>query len=422
MLKLPANTDLQMTWYNTSHALWMAGFSIQQLLATWILVGILDQSPETVGLAQLLIGVPALIFMLWGGVIGDRVDGRGLLIQSHLLSIIPPLVLALAVYLDQLGVWILILTALVANLLNSASNPARNTILNLVAGGRLQWAISLSTGIGAIATMIGTRVAGSIDQIGLVQVLLLQSACFGVGAIFLIGLRASGPSTDAPSPNPNASSTALPQPSTYSIIRAGLVYTWRFKLARDLVGLNFFSSFFNAGAWMVAIPFIISRIYAGDALLLANITVVFYFGSLIANFGLLKFMPLSRPGQVYLILQLSRVLVLYLIWYEPSMTWLWIAAAFWGFNMGVTNTMSRVMIQEIAEPAFRARLMSVFTLGLMSATPMGSLVLGIVIGQFGELNALIPGMLASIMIFYYGYKRSDIWQYRSPVLAAPDPA
>jgi len=122
---------------------------------------------------------------------------------------------------------------------------------------------------------------------------------------------------------------------------------------------------------MVAIPFIISRIYAGDALLLANITVVFYFGSLIANFGLLKFMPLSRPGQVYLILQLSRVLVLYLIWYEPSMTWLWIAAAFWGFNMGVTNTMSRVMIQEIAEPAFRARLMSVFTLGLMSASPYG---------------------------------------------------
>ena len=40
MLKLPANNELQMTWYNTSHALWMAGFSIQQLLVTWILVGI----------------------------------------------------------------------------------------------------------------------------------------------------------------------------------------------------------------------------------------------------------------------------------------------------------------------------------------------------------------------------------------------
>jgi hypothetical protein len=317
-----------------------------------------------------------------------------------------------------LGVWILIFTALVANLLNSASNPARNTILNLVAGARLQWAISLSTGIGAIATMMGTRVAGSIDHLGLVEVLLLQSACFGLGALFLIGLHASAPEAQPLPPSPDVNSRTAAQPSMASIIREGLVYTWRFKLARDLVGLNFFSSFFNAGAWMVAIPFIISRIYAGDALLLANITVVFYFGSLLANFGLLKFMPLARPGRVYLIMQLSRVLVLYLIWYEPSMTWLWAAAAFWGFNMGVTTTMSRVMIQEMAEPAFRARLMSVFTLGLMSATPMGSLVLGVVIGQFGELNALIPGMVASIMIFYYGYIRSDIWQYRSPVAAA----
>ena len=48
--------------------------------------------------------------------------------------------------------------------------------------------------------------------------------------------------------------------------------------------MNFVSSFFNAGGWFVAIPFIVSRIYEGDALLLANITVVFYFGSLVANF------------------------------------------------------------------------------------------------------------------------------------------
>ena len=34
---------------------------------------------------------------------GDRVDGRRILIQSHLLSVIPPLVLALGVYVDLLG-------------------------------------------------------------------------------------------------------------------------------------------------------------------------------------------------------------------------------------------------------------------------------------------------------------------------------
>ena len=415
MLDPAGRPDRQLTWYNASNALWMAGFSMQQLLVTWILVGVLERSPETVGLAQLIIGLPALLFMLWGGVIGDRMDGRKLLIQSHLLSMLPPLILALAIFFDYLGFWAGILTALAANLLNSASNPARNTILNIVAGSRLQYAISLSTGIGSVATIMGTRVAGSIDSVGLIEVLLIQVACFGIGAIFLIGLRPHAPSPQtSQAPSTQAASTEAAPTSMTEIIREGLVYTWNFKLARDIVGLNFLSSFFNAGAWMVAIPFIISRIYAGDALLLANITVVFYFGSLIANFGLLKFMPLLRPGRLYLIMQVSRVLVLYLIWIEPSIEWFYLASAYWGFNMGVTTTMSRLMIQEIAEPAFRSRLMSVFTLGLMSATPMGSVVLGFVIGLFGELNAMIPGMIASLIIFYLGYRFSDIWRYESP--------
>ena len=50
-----------------------------------------------------------IVFML--GVMGDRVDSRRILIQSHLLSVIPPLVLALGVYVDLLGFWLLIITA-----------------------------------------------------------------------------------------------------------------------------------------------------------------------------------------------------------------------------------------------------------------------------------------------------------------------
>ena len=182
--------------------------------------------------------------------------------------------------------------------------------------------------------------------------------------------------------------------------------------------MNFVSSFFNAGGWFVAIPFIVSRIYEGDALLLANITVVFYFGSLVANFGLVRFMPIKFSGRLYLIMQLTRLGVLGLIWIEPPIFWFWIAAAYWGFNMGVTTTMSRVIIQEIAEPQYRSRLMSVFTLALMSSVPIGSMVLGFVIGQFGELNALIPGMVVSVLIFAFGFYRSSLsqepWQYESP--------
>jgi len=50
----------------------------------------------------------------------------------------------------------------------------------------------------------------------------------------------------------------------------------------------------------------------------------------------------------------------------------------------------------------------------MSAAPVGSLVLGFVIGQFGSLNALIPGMISSVIIFWIGYHYTAIWQYKSP--------
>lgn len=400
----------QLTWYNLSNALWMGSFSIQQLLVTWILVGILHEPPEVVGIAQLIIGIPGLAFMLWGGVMGDRVDGRRLLIQSHLLSIVPPLVLAAGVFVDALGFWILILTALAANLLNSVSNPARNTILNQIAGQKLQIAISVSTGIGSIATMAGTRLAGEIDRFGLINILLVQSVLFAIGALCLLGLRAA--SQPVPSQTPSGSESA--QSSMIQTIQDGLIYAWRFKLARDIIGMNFVSSFFNAGAWFVAVPFIVNRIYAGDALLLANISVVFYFGSLLANFGLVKFMPIRFSGRLYLIMQLTRLLVLSLIWIEPPIFWFWIAAAYWGFNMGVTTTMSRVIVQEVAEPQYRSRLMSVFTLALMSSTPIGSLVLGFVISAFGELNALIPGMVVSILIFGFGLRYSPLWHYKSP--------
>ncbi|MCZ6504319.1 MAG: MFS transporter [Gammaproteobacteria bacterium] len=394
-------TSYQLTWYNSGNALWMGSFSIQQLLVIWILVGVLHETPERVGFAQMLISIPGLIFMLWGGVIGDRRDGRQLLIQAHYLSAIPPLVLAIASIYGLIGFWLLVATALSAGLLNSASNPARNTILNIVAGKKLQFAISFSTGIGSIASIAGTKVAGELDTLGLENVLYLQAAMFILGAFFVARL--------APVPPQNQ----VARKPAIDTIRDGLTHVWNFKLARDLIGLNCLSGFFNAGAWLVAVPFIITRVYAGDAVLLANLTAVFYFGSLVANFGLLRFMPLVKPGRLYLIMQLSRIPVLAILWLEPDLWLVWAAIAYWGFNMGITTTTSRLMVQEFASPEYRARIMSIYILGMMSAVPVGSLVLGFIIGIWGPLDALIPGMVASALVFFLGW-RTDIWEYRSP--------
>ena len=50
--------------------------AMQQLLVSWILIGILLLPADQVGFIQALIGVPGILVMLIGGASADRVDAR----------------------------------------------------------------------------------------------------------------------------------------------------------------------------------------------------------------------------------------------------------------------------------------------------------------------------------------------------------
>ena len=47
---------------------------------------------------------------------------------------------------------------------------------------------------------------------------------------------------------------------------------------------------------MTALPFIVKRVYDGDALGLATIMIVFYAGATISNIIQFRVMPLEKPG------------------------------------------------------------------------------------------------------------------------------
>jgi len=81
--------------------------------------------------------------------------------------------------------------------------------------------------------------------------------------------------------------------------------------------------------------------------------------------------------------------------------------------MGITSTTSRAIVQESAQERFRARILSVYTAGLFGSQPFGALILGFVIDAVGPLNAMIPGMLISVAIFFVGATVSPIWFYQS---------
>ena len=56
---------------------------MQQLLVSWLLIGVLLLPADQVGPLQALIGVPGIFLMLWGGASADRADPRSLLVRVY---------------------------------------------------------------------------------------------------------------------------------------------------------------------------------------------------------------------------------------------------------------------------------------------------------------------------------------------------
>jgi hypothetical protein len=147
--------------------------------------------------------------------------------------------------------------------------------------------------------------------------------------------------------------------------------------------------------------------------------IIFTTGSVGSNLLLLTFMPLKWPGRLFLFMQLTRVVILLVLFTRPSL-WLFYAAIFaWGLNMGVTTTMVRTTVQELADSRHRAQILSILLVSFMVSAPNSSLLLGFLIEWTSPLSALLPGIGVSFVIFVVGMAKSGLWQYQS---SPPHPA
>ena len=80
--------------------------------------------------------------------------------------------------------------------------------------------------------------------------------------------------------------------------------------------------------------------------------------------------------------------------------------------MGVTTTMVRTTVQELAPREIRAQILSVLLLSFLVSAPVSSLLLGFLIANTSPLTALLPGLVVSSAVFGIGTAFSGLWQYR----------
>ena len=217
--------------------------SLQGFLFTWLLVGVLERPADEVGIARALAEFPPLLILLLGGILADRVDGRTYLGVMHVLMTLPPLLIVGVFELGLLDYWWVVGFGVLMASVQALADPARQSILSRVARLDIQRAVTTMTVFTSLVGTLGFYLGGNLDRLGLTNVLLLQALLFLLGTF---AVRSLPP-------------LAMPQRH-----RPGIGDGFRalrdLPLVRNTILLNFLSSLFNAGAYIVAIPYIVKEV------------------------------------------------------------------------------------------------------------------------------------------------------------------
>ena len=134
-------------WYLTSNGFYLIPGGIQQVLFPWLVAVFLAETPERLGFAQMASQIPMVLLILWGGLLGDRIDQRKLLIGLQLLMIVPLIGMASLLSTGDVYYELLLGWAIIGATLGAFAQPARDALLNRVAGTDIQRVVTLAVGI-----------------------------------------------------------------------------------------------------------------------------------------------------------------------------------------------------------------------------------------------------------------------------------
>jgi len=386
---------------------WFVPLGIQMVLFSWLAAIVLHMDPFAVGIAQVAMMAPGILFLPLGGLVADRGNARRLLLLYHFLYALPPLVLAGVLMAGGLSYPLLIVYGLAAGSIGAFAVPTRDALLPFVAKGNLPRAVALATALQFLGQLIGIACASQADRVGAAPLLFTHAALVALGAIAVWLL-----------PNPPAHPPAR-HPSFWRSIAEGVAEAARSEQMWPVLLINFGVGVFYVGPFMAVLPLVVRDVYHGRAAELAYVNLAFWAGTIVAAFafaGLAR--HLTRRGRLVVSAVSVGSAILFCMALQPPF-WVLNALCFvWGLGAGITMTQSRTILQIVAPPTHRARLMSLFQLGFGGGGPIGALLAGTLAAVLGLKLALVIPALAMAVVIGFVLTFSHIWSMRTVEKAA----
>jgi MFS family permease len=367
-----------------NYRLWFFGQMIS-LFGTWMqstaqgyLIYELTHSATYLGLVGFFAGIPAWIFMLYGGVIADRVDRRVLLTITQTGMMILALILSVLVFTHIVQPWHILVLAFFLGVCNAFDAPARQAfVTDMVGKEHLGNAVALNSTMFNSAVIIGPALGGMVyATFGAGWCFLLNGLSFIAVIIALTLMKLEkGPAGSAGGSRREDLAEGIRYVASHPEIRVLVLHMGAFCL----FGLAFLTLI---PAWTVSV-------LHGDAttngmLLSARGVGALSMALWIASRGQMKSKGVTITTAAFLF-----PLFLMLFSFLPVLA----ASLLLLVGLGATNiafnNLTNVLLQTKSDERMRGRVMSFFSFIIFGIMPLGALWIGFAAQRLGIQGAML---------------------------------
>ena len=386
--------------YLVAISTWYAAFGMQSVVFAWLVTMLLREPAERVGLAQMTILLPGMLLILLAGAIADRVGLRRQALWSQLFAALTPLLLIYFLYHQALSFAVMICYALLMGLAQAFLTPARDGLLNHVAGDNVQRMVVLASLCQFGFQIIGYSLAGFADTVGPIYILSFQSLLLLMGCWALVALKEVGAPTVA----------GDNKVSVLKDLREGAAAVMSNRLLRAVMVQNVAMGIFFMGSFIVAFPLVLREVFNGSSADLASLNAFNSLGLVLTIAMLLRIGHIARAGRALILAQFIGSIVLLFSGLVEQQAVFIFTIFLWGVCGGMAMPMSRTIMQQTAPPALRARVMSFYSFSFMGAGPIGALWAGYMADLFGPQLAIVISSMAMASLVLLMAFISPLWR------------
>ena len=381
-----------------NYRLWFMG-QLVSMVGTWMqitaqsfLIFQLTNSTAYLGFVGFANGLPSWLFMLYGGVVADRVVRRRLLVITQSTMMTLAFVLAGLAWTGIVQPWHVLILAVALGTANAFDAPAAQAfVFELVDREDVTNAIALNATLFNLATVVGPTVAG------LTYAAFGAAWCFGINGVSFLGVITALVLMRLP-----ARTIAPRTRSALADLKEGLRYTISHPLLRYLIAVPAVTALFGM-AYATLLPAWAVEVLKGDATTNGLLQSARGAGSLLGALMIAALAHHGRRGRwltvgmaVYPILLLGFAAVR---WVPLAM--LVLVGVGWG-GVVLFNS-ANTLVQSHVSDELRGRVMAIFSLTFFGGMPLGALWAGPLADYVGAPMTLVvsSGILLAFALLFW---------------------